>query len=377
MQEPELTVVDPRRRFLRWFVPPLAVFVAGLVVLLVTGHVIGPFEKIVVLRAMTASKRDFFQDDEVKRILMARGYQVHVTPVGSNDLARKPDLDSYDFVFPSGHVANEHVKKRREGKRAVPYRPFFSPVVLGTFREYAEALARAGAATPHDGGDRPLYYNLDVGKFMALIAAHKRWSDFGVRHNTNRVIAQSPDPCKAYSGAVLIGFLAFAADDQPPQTVAAAEELARQVKPHIDAQGQPVEDMAPKYFAQEGRTHAVIAVIYEHQYIAHQVDRRNRGTVDDERVLLYPTAQHQSAPELISFTPMGDEIGELLMEDQDLRERAVALGFRSLGWHGETSLDLTRYIADHGLPSPPLSDSRVTLPRAELFERMISVVGGC
>ena len=34
MQEPEFRAVDPRKRFLLWFVPPLTVFVAGLVVLL-------------------------------------------------------------------------------------------------------------------------------------------------------------------------------------------------------------------------------------------------------------------------------------------------------------------------------------------------------
>ena len=32
--------------------------------------------------------------------------------------------------FPSGHVANEHVKFRRTGKHAVPFRPFFPLAAL-------------------------------------------------------------------------------------------------------------------------------------------------------------------------------------------------------------------------------------------------------
>lgn len=374
MQEPEFTALDPRRRFLRWLVPPLAVFVIGLAVLLVSGHIAGPFQRITVLRVLIASKREFFQDEQVKRILMAHGYQIHVTPAGSNDLARKPDLDSYDFVFPSGHVANEHVKTRRAGKHALPFRPFFSPVVLGTFREYAEALVQAGAAKRQDGSTQPLYYDLDVDKFAKVIEQRKRWSDYG-QPNGNRVIAQSPDPCKAYSGAVLIGFFAFAAEDEPPGSAAAAEALALRVKPYIDAQGQAVEDMAPKFFVPEGRTHAVIAVLYEHQYIAHQL-RQQRP--DTERVLLYPTAQHQSTPELISFTPGGDRIGELMMTDQRLRRRAVELGFRPLGWSGEPDEDFTRFIGERGLPEPPSGNrGRVNLPKAELFEHMINVVGDC
>jgi hypothetical protein len=374
VQEPEFRAVDPRKRFLLWFVPPLAVFVTGLVVLLVTGHVTGPFQHITVVRAMLASKRDFFQDEQVKRILMARGYQVHVTPAGSRDLAAKPDLDSYHFVFPSGHVANEQVKARRTGKHAVPFRPFSTPVVLGTFREYAEALRRAGVATPYDQGDQPLYYNLDVQKFMGLVKEHARWKQYGSA-NGNRVIIQSPDPCKAYSGAMLVGFLASAVQDDPPQTVEAAEELAREIKPQVDAQGQSSEDMAPKYFAPEGPTHAVIAVIYEHQYLAHQLARK--GT-DKERVLLYPTVQHQSAPELISFTEEGDRIGELMMTDPQLRRRAVELGFHSLGWNGATEQDFAGYLTERGVPEPPSGErGRVALPKAELFERMIDVVGDC
>jgi hypothetical protein len=374
VREPEFKVVDPRRRFLLWFVPPLAVFVSGLVVLLVSGHITGPFRSVTVVRALFASKRDFFQDEQVKRILMARGYQVHVTPIGSRDLADKPDLDSYHFVFPSGHVANEHVKTRRAGKHVVPYRPFFTPVVLATFREYAEALKQAGVATPHDTSEKPLYYNLDMVKFKELADRNKRWNELGLT-NGNRVIVQSPDPCKAYSGATLVGFFATAFGDEPPQSLEAAEKLALDVKPYVDAQGQAGEDMAPKYFVPEGRTHAVIAVIYEHQYIAYQLRQKS---IDTERVLLYPTKQHQSTPELISFTPEGDRIGELMMNDPELRRRAVELGFHSLSWNGESADDFGTYIADRGLPEPPAGEAgRVQLPKAELFERMLDVVGDC
>lgn len=373
MDEPEFRVADPVLRFLRLFLPTTALAVAGIVTLLVSGHLTGPFQHVTVVRAMLASKREFFQDEQVKRILMAKGLQVHVTPTGSFDLAAKEDLDSYDFVFPSGQAANERVKARRTGKHAVPYRPFFSPVVLATYRNYAEALERAAVAEQQAGGD--MYYDLSVDRLIGLIDQRKLWSDFGLR-NGNRIIAQTPDPCRTYSGAVYVGFVAFASESDTPRTEDATVELAQRIKPYFDVEGQHLEDMAPKYFSPEGRTFAPVAVIYEHQFIAYQT---GQAQPDRERVLLYPKAQHQSAPELISFGDAGDRIGDLLMHDADLRKRAVELGFHLLGAGGKPEEDFAAFVSGRGLPVPRtgVGDTVAYLPDGPLFELMRKEVGGC
>ncbi|MFT7841604.1 hypothetical protein Q5530_36180 [Saccharothrix sp. BKS2] len=370
MDEP---VFRPLRRFgWWWFVPPALVALVGVLALVASGTWAGPFRNVTEVRAMLASKREFFQDPEVKRILLAHGLRVHVTPVGSFDLAEKEDLDSYDFVFPSGQTANERVKERRAGKHTVPYRPFFSPVVLSTYRDYAEALVRAGAAVPQqDGGE--LYYDLSVETLMGLIDDKKLWTDFGV-DTQNRIIVQTPDPCRTYSGAVYVGFVAFAAQRDTPKSETDAIALAQRIKPYFTVEGQHLEDMAPKYFSPEGRTFAPIAVIYEHQFIAYQAAS---AQPDRDRVLLYPRTAHQSVPELISFGALGDRIGELLMHDADLRKRAVELGFRLLGAGGKPEEDFDAFVSGRGLPVPRLSDTRAYLPAVPLFELMRKEVGNC
>ncbi|MFD0394396.1 hypothetical protein ACFQ3Z_26955 [Streptomyces nogalater] len=147
------------------------------------GHAALPFERIVTIQAKMASKADFFEDPEVRRLLVRHGYRVHLTRMGSRGIATQR-YDGYDIVFPSGQPAADLITSRRaaEGHPATTYRPFVSPIVLGTYREYAETLREAGIATPLPGvpaGAEPMYYSLDMRKFLGASAAGRRWDDLG------------------------------------------------------------------------------------------------------------------------------------------------------------------------------------------------------
>jgi hypothetical protein len=109
-----------------------------------SGAVATPFTTVV--EALMASKVEHFNDPQVKCILLSKGIQVHVTNSGDSleintDKARKPN--EYDFVMPSGQMVSEAVHRTYGGHR---FFPFNSPLVLGAFREYAEALVRAEVA---------------------------------------------------------------------------------------------------------------------------------------------------------------------------------------------------------------------------------------
>ena len=55
----------------------------------------------VVRGAVGSEKEAFFRDPQVKAAFAKKGLDVQVTPVGSRDIAGLPDLDTYDFAFPS------------------------------------------------------------------------------------------------------------------------------------------------------------------------------------------------------------------------------------------------------------------------------------
>ncbi|GAA2611513.1 hypothetical protein SMC26_10710 [Actinomadura fulvescens] len=369
-----------RRRFLLRFAALALAPVVGLGVLGGHDKMFLPFERIVVIKGKLASKGDYFEDAKVQRILMRRGIRVQITKSSSREVAVN-SLGGYDFAFPSGQPAARLILDQRNarGLRAKQYRPFVSPIVLATFREYAETLARAGVARRQERAG-PLYYDLDMRGFLDLIKNGRRWNDLGIgRHgmaNGNLVLAQTPDLCAANSAATYMGLIAFVANGD--KAVGSAEEavaLARRIKPLLTEQGLPTSEIFKTYAAPEGRQIAPIIVVYEHQFLAYQLDRR----VDGDRVLMYPQPGFFPLPELISFNDKGDRLGELIVSDPELRRRAVELGYRLLDGPGAPpGKQLGAFLAERRIPAPAMTApdlTRTVLPSVANLEKMLVEVG--
>src|SRR5262249_11986689 len=154
---------------------------AGLGALLPTGNLLLPFESTVTLEGKTGSKGDYFLDHEVQRLLMGHHLRVHTTQTGSRDVALH-DIDSYDFAFPSGQPSADLIINDRNSAQPAKFtkvfRPFTSPIVLATYREYAETLRANGiAVAQQDDPEGPLYYRLDLKAFLDVVAnPAKTWN---------------------------------------------------------------------------------------------------------------------------------------------------------------------------------------------------------
>ncbi|MFF4754660.1 hypothetical protein ACWD5R_25855 [Streptomyces sp. NPDC002514] len=166
-----------------------------------------------------------------------------------------------------------------------------------------------------------------------------------------------------------------------PKTEAEADELARRIKPVLIAQGMPSFEKNQTYLSPEGKSIAPIAVIYEHQFLAHQIQHQAKeGAVDGERVLLYPSTRFITEPKLIALSDDGDRLGKLVSDDPELQKRAMELGFRLRDTDsGFTSVQLTQFLESRDIPAPVTSDddTRAVLPELGLLERMIEIVGEC
>ncbi|PPK69199.1 hypothetical protein V5P93_001578 [Actinokineospora auranticolor] len=387
--EPDFTIVTPprsafrRKRFLGPFVPAAIIGLVGLIVLWAGGMVTLPFREVVVVTGRTASKGEFFADAEVKRILMSEGIQVDFDRAGSREIVTGA-IDDLDFVFPSGQPAALQLRQRWDATHAPAkvFKPFFSPIVLATYRDYAEALVGAGVGAPQPSTGEPLYFNLPMKPFIDKIRTDT-WEklDPDLR-NGNRVLAQTSDICSSNSAATYLGLVAFVENGNTiPQTEAEAVDLANRIKPLLTAQGLPGDDMSRSYLAPDGQGLAPIAVIYEHQYLAHQVRvRAQTGSLDTRRVLLYPAAQVQAVPEFIALTPAGERVGRLITEDPRLRRRALELGFRVFESDDTlTTGQFTTFLNQQGVPVPSsgVGDTETFLPALPLLEKMITTVGEC
>ncbi|MFI2351640.1 hypothetical protein ACH492_32420 [Streptomyces sp. NPDC019443] len=394
IEEPRLAVrrqsssLWSRRGLLVVFLPVLAAVLTGVAVLAASGNVLLPFERVVTLEGKMASKRDFFEDEEVQRLLLKHHIRIHITSTGSRDLAIR-DISSYDFVFPSGQPAGDLITSQRAAKNQYVkvHRPFVSPIVLATYREYAETLRAAGIATAQrtSGKDQPLYYVLDMHEFLESIDNKKRWNDIGIRGitNANRIRAQSPDVCVANSAGTYLALVAFTwrgKGDEVPDTDEEADRRAVAIK-HLLEQGLPASDVFRTYLSPEGKGIAPVVVAYEHQYLTYQVQYQAESKqLDSERVLLYPDSQFVTQPEFIALNKEGDRLGELITHDPELRQRAMELGFRILDPSGEVAGDqLSQFLRQRHIPVPSMEgdNTRSWMPRLRFLERMISIVGDC
>ncbi|ROO85073.1 hypothetical protein EDD29_2608 [Actinocorallia herbida] len=354
----------------------------------------------VTVRGIMASKQDFFNDREVQRLLLAHGVRVEVTARGSGEVAYEvlnQKSERYDFAFPSGQPAADQIKARRQerGLHSVTTRLFSSPIVLATFREYAETLVRNDAATRHGNGSAPsLYYTLETAPFLEFGRQGKTWNDIGLGHeagpdgtpvsNGNRVLARTSGVCRTNSGATYLGLVAFVVNgEEPAQTAADADRLAARIQPIFAATGMAESELWRTYVTPEGRSQGPVVVVYEHQFFAYQLDQvRRTGRPDGERVLLYPRQEFLTDPEYISLKPSGDRLGVLLRTDPALRGRMMELGFRVMDDADTTGTGTGRlfgFLTANGVPPPaPRTDfTRAELPVLALLQRMVETVDGC
>jgi hypothetical protein len=382
--EPGLAVKAPPRSVFqhKHYMLPLAVSavvaLVGVVALIASGTVGLPFREVVVVRSMMASKAVFFQDEQVRRILLRHGLKVHLTDsAGSLEIIRDKQnrVREFDFVLPSGQAAGELVYNKWGGRK---YFPFASQLILGAFREYAEALVRRGIAEAQPD-KKGLYYKLDLAKFvqLALPPAGGRpttWAELGV-DNRNQIVAQSPSPCASYSGAAWLGLVAFVANGNGPPTEENVLDIAGKVKPVFDIQGLHGSGIGTTFFFPDGRSITPVGVMYEHQYLAHQIDQvAQTGEVDRERVVLYPDANHRTEPWLIAFTPAGERVGDLITTDPQLRQRVLELGFRPSD-RGSTAL--AEFLKTRDIPLGDPVHTEGFLPKLSDLNTLISEVGQC
>ncbi|MGW1755287.1 hypothetical protein [Streptomyces mirabilis] len=418
IEEPRLTTRHrARRRLPRHIIVVLPLALAGLIALSVSGNALRPFERITTIEARMASKSDFFKDPEVRRLLLEHGLRVDIHRLGSRGIATQ-SLKGMDVVFPSGQPAAKLILNR-EDHSVKSARPFVTPLVLATFRDYAETLERAGVAhaqQPGSGG-KTLYYDLDMRKFIGLLngmdddartageakddsgdgkgATVDTWNGIGYdktgRSNSGRVLVRTSSVCESNSAGTYLSILAFVKDgNRTPGTrhtndiAAAADEvrsIAQDIKPLINLQGMWADEQADSYFSDLGESIAPISVIYEHQYLAHQIEYVGKHKKQDtSRVLLYPTPYALTEPQLISLSDKGDKLSDLIASDPELRQRAIELGFR-VRFSGEdgTSEQLNAYLREHGVqvPRPNHDQTKVYEPDLDVLEKIIDYVGNC
>lgn len=313
-----------------------------------------------------SEKVPFFHDERVLKALRGHGLDVSVQKAGSREIATSYDITEYDFVFPAGVPAAEKIQ--RENGIGESYNPFFTPMVLATWRPIAELIAQQGIAENKGG-----YYALDMEGLIELMSAETRWKDLpgnDVFPVNKSLLVTSTDVRRSNSAAMYLALASYVANDddivqslddaEPLMPLLSGLYLRQGLRP--DSSQEPFEDYLVK-----GMGHSPIVMIYEAQFIAQAAQEPE--SILDDMVLMYPEPTIFTKHILIPTTESGAKLGQLLENDPELQELAIEYGLRN-----SNLVHFKEFTAQQGIAMPETILEVVEPPSYEVLEGMIQII---
>lgn len=318
-----------------------------------------------VLNGMIGSEKEaYFSDPRVQAIFAKHGLQVNIEKVGSRSIATQFDAKKYDFGFPSG--ASAALKLKQTSKAKNTYTPFYTPMVIASWRPIADLLVKNKIATLENG-----FYWVDMQKLLALSAEKKRWSDLpnNTSFATNKaMLIASTDVRSSNSAAMYLALASYVLNNNTVlQSQAELDALLPQVSPLFLRQGfQESSSLEPfQDYLALGMGKTPLLMAYESQMLAFWLQHPERKK--DNMVLLYPKPTIFSKHVFVPFNAKAEQLGALLEKDAELQNIAHEYGFR-------TASDDAAHWKKQGLQIPNDFVDVIDPPSQEWLERMIQQI---
>ncbi|WP_433166343.1 three-helix bundle dimerization domain-containing protein [Kribbella sp. CA-247076] len=316
-----------------------------------------------------SEKRAFFEDPDVQAALAAHGLAVKIDTAGSREIATSVDLKKYDFAFPSSTVAAERIQQPSGNRPAITgkkYAVFSSPMAIATYRPIANLLSATGIAKQVDG----VWY-FDVRRYVDLVRARMRWDN--IRGNTTypvgkRILVTTTDPRTSNSAAMFLSIASYVANgDTVVQGAAAEKKVLPLVAPLFVNQGYTDSSSEGPFddYLSLGMGKTPLVCIYEAQFVEAAV----REKLSRDMVLMYPSPTVQSKHTLLSLTPQGEKLGEVLTTDEKLQQLAARHGFRTAD-----AAQFAEVVAEHRVPVAEEIIDVADTPTYETLEHLLDGV---
>lgn len=272
----------------------------------------------------------YFKDPRVIKVLADNNFKLNVTRIGSRDMAQRVSQSGGpDFMFPSGIVAaNQILEAARQAKQtATQYTPFYTPMVIASWKPVAEIFQTNGLAAPLATGA----YSVDLAKLVALMQAKTRWKDMKGSQNysvNKSVLVSTTDVRKSNSGAMYLALAAYALNgNELPQDRATAEAVAKKTAELFKRQGYQENYVNGNFddYVAIGIGKTPMAFIYENQMVAYALSK----PVQSDMTLLYPMPTIVNKVVYVSMNERAKRLGELLSTSPELLSIGLEYGFRT------------------------------------------------
>jgi hypothetical protein len=312
-----------------------------------------------------SEKEALFADPQVQAVLARHHISVNVEKAGSRDIAHRFEPQHFDFGFPSGAPAASAL--RAVAKPTETYSPFYTPIVIASWRPIAKILVTEHIVSERDGD----YFVSDMPALLDLMKKHARWKDLPGNNTfaTNKAVLLNSTDVRTSNSAAM--YLSLASYIENGQAVIEAQDEVDRVLPFMSElftrQGfQESSSAAPfEDYLALGMGKTPMLVAYESQMVAFWLAHPDR--LKDDMVILYPIPTVFSKHVLIPFNDKGMRLGQLLERDAELQSLAHQYGFRTGG--DEKGPEVW---ARHGIHTPTTLVDVVDPPSYEWLEKMIT-----
>ena len=320
----------------------------------------------VSVRGLIGSEKEaFFADTRVQAALAELGISVTVEKAGSRTIAGRFDASKFDFGFPSGAPAAAQLQL--QAKAANVYTPFYTPIVLASWKPIAEILVANGLAARQGG----IYYLTDLPALMALMDKGTRWRELKRSEafaTSKSVLIASTDVRTSNSAAMYLSLASYLANAQQiVQSQADVDRVLPTVAPLFLRQGFQEQSSAGPFedYLALGMGKAPLLVAYESQMVEFWLKHPDK--IKSDMVLLYPKPTVVSKHVLVPYTASGHRLGQALETNAQLRALAHEYGFRTGG-----DVRGPEEWAKRDISVPDVLVDVIDPPSYEWLERMIS-----
>jgi hypothetical protein len=286
---------------------------------------------IVIAHGLVGSeKQEYLADPRVEQALARHGLSLSVHDAGSREIAARTDPAHDDFGFPSGAPAAAVLKARVHA--ADTFSPFYTPIVIATWKPIAKILETSHVAHAEAGGD---YYTLDLQGLLALIQAHKRWKDLPGSEafaTSKAVLIRSTDVRTSNSAAMYLSLASYVSNHlaivQSQSEVDAVLPVVAQLFLAQGIQGSSSAEPFQDYLAL-GMGNSPMLVAYESQMVSFWLAHPEQ--IHGDMVMMYPQPTVYSRHEIVPCDETGRQVGAAFAQDPALQGLAHEHGFRTGG----------------------------------------------
>lgn len=318
-----------------------------------------------------SEKESFYNDSRVQAILQKNGLAVQFEKVGSRAIAQRADLKNFDFAHPAGAPAALKIQQMVKAQQL--YTPFFTPMVIASWRSLLPTLQAEGLVTLEAGN----YYLVDMPKLMSLMDKGMRWKD--MKGNTSyptskSVLVSSTDVRRSNSAAMYLALASYVANGN---NVVQSDLEMQKILPLMTSiflkQGfQEASSAGPfEDYLSMGIGKAPLVMVYESQFLEYRMraaagSTASAGDASAEMVLLYPRPTIFTKHVLVAITPKGQKLGALLESDAGLQALAVEYGYRTTAQPA-----FAKRMQEAKLAVPQTLVDVIDPPSFEVLERMV------